>query len=224
MNPQKEKHYVNALTAITEQPESERRLGVGIAWAYFDDPKRLAFTFSRYKFAAKMLEGSSHILEVGCGDGFASRILRQTAKEVTGVDVDNDFIDDANSRLSEKWDITFKLHDLVTQGPVMGEFDSAVCLDVLEHIALQNHSVFLDNLVKSISNKGAVIIGCPSLESQEWASPQSKLGHISCMTQSKFRKTLLNHFKHAFMFSMNDEVIHTGYSKMSHYNLAVCTL
>jgi hypothetical protein len=29
-------------------------------------------------------------------------------------------------------------------------------------------------------------------------------------------------FKNVFMFSMNDEVVHTGYSKMSHYNFALC--
>ena len=224
MQPQKEKHYINSIEAINSQSPSEKMMGVSIAWAYFDDPKRLAFTFSRYKFAAKMLEGRNHILEIGCGDGFATRLLRQAAVDVTGVDVDKDFIDDAQKRFSQKWNINFRIHDLVNQGAVDGEFDAAVCLDVIEHIPFEKHELFLSNLVSSVSRNAEIIIGCPSLESQEWASPQSKLGHVACMTQSDFKTTLLNHFKHVFMFSMNDEVVHTGYSKMSHYNLAVCTL
>ncbi len=30
-------------------------------------------------------------------------------------------------------------------------------------------------------------------------------------------------FHAVFMFSMNDEVVHTGYYKMAHYILAVCS-
>lgn len=33
---------------------------------------------------------------------------------------------------------------------------------------------------------------------------------------------MLPHFHNVFMFSMNDEVVHTGYGKMSHYNIALC--
>ena len=30
------------------------------------------------------------------------------------------------------------------------------------------------------------------------------------------------HFENVFLFSMNDEMVHTGYSKMAHYLVAVC--
>ena len=224
MQPQKESHYINSLETINSQNPSEKLMGVSIAWAYYDDPKRLAFTFSRYKFAAKMLDGKKSILEIGCGDGFATRMLRQVSGNVTGIDVDNDFIEDAKKRISSKWNITFKVHDLVHQGAVEGEFEGVVCLDVLEHITFANHDLFLTNLVASMSSNGELIIGCPSLESQAWASPQSKLGHVACMSQNDLKAKLLRYFRHVFMFSMNDEVVHTGFSKMSHYNLAICTL
>jgi len=45
-------------------------LGLMINQAWHDDPRRLAFTFSRYKFVSKMLEGCESVLEVGCGNGF----------------------------------------------------------------------------------------------------------------------------------------------------------
>ena len=43
--------------------------------AWRDDPKRLGFTLARYKFVAKMLAGYEQVLEVGCGDGFASVVV-----------------------------------------------------------------------------------------------------------------------------------------------------
>ena len=52
------------------------------------DPKRLLFVLSRYKFAARMLEGSSNVIEIGCGDGFASRIVRQHVKNLLISDAD----------------------------------------------------------------------------------------------------------------------------------------
>ena len=69
---------------------------------------------------------------------------------------------------------------------------------------------------------GIVIIGMPSIESQAYASPQSKFGHVSCLTQTELRETLEQYFANVFIFSMNDELVHTGFAKMSHYNLALC--
>src|SRR5689334_8820330 len=56
------------------------QMGLMSSFAYHDDPKRLTFTLARYKFAAKMLSGSEHVLEVGCGDAFATRIVLQEVK------------------------------------------------------------------------------------------------------------------------------------------------
>ena len=69
---------------------------------------------------------------------------------------------------------------------------------------------------------GVLIVGMPSLQSQAYASPQSKEGHVNCKDQGEFGALMKRYFHNVFMFSMNDEVVHTGYSAMSHYNLALC--
>ena len=218
----REAHYASVIDEVRKGGVANLQMGVGIAWAFYDDPKRLAFTFARYKFAAKMLSGCRSVLEVGCGDGFATRILRQEINNVTAIDVDDTFITNAISLKSEKWPIEFFVHDMISDGPVPGSFEAAVCLDVIEHINIEDYPQFLENLVASVSTSGVVIIGAPSLESQEWASPQSKIGHVSCQSQSIMKSILEPYFTRVFMFSMNDEIIHTGFSKMSHYNLALC--
>jgi hypothetical protein len=81
----------------------------------------------------------------------------------------------------------------------------------------------MKNLIESLMPDGAAIIGIPSLESQRYASPQSKAGHINCKTGNSLKLFLEGHFYNVFVFSMNDETIHTGFYPMAHYLMALCT-
>jgi len=217
----REKQYLEKAELVEKR--GNERLGIMTSWAYWEDPKRLAFTFARYKFVAKMLSGCRHVLEVGSGDGFVSRVVAQEVGALTAVDFDQGFVDDANSRMSKSdpWRFTCQQHDML-EGPVAGKFDGAYSLDVLEHIAPDKENIFLKNMISPVTEHGVVIIGMPSLQSQEYASPQSKEGHVNCKDQREFKKLMQRYFHNVFAFSMNDEVVHTGYHAMSHYNLALC--
>jgi len=214
-----EKQYQEPIRQIKER--GCERLGLMTSWAYLDDPKRLAFTFSRYKFVAKMLSGRQHVLEVGCGDGFATRIVVQEVKAVTAVDFDQTFVDDVNARMSDRWAFSCIQHDILER-PVPGRFDGAYSLDVLEHILVKQEHRFISNMIAPIEEQGVVIVGMPSLESQTYASSQSKEGHVNCKSQHELKQVMQRYFYNVFMFSMNDEVVHTGFHAMSHYNIALC--
>ncbi len=219
INSAGEVQYQEAIKRI--QSEGYETLGLMTSWAWQDDPKRLAFTLARYKFVAKMLANSNSVLEVGCSDAFASRIVRQEVKNLTAIDFDRSFIEDAKSRNNSKWSIDFKLHDML-QGPVSGTFDGLYSLDVLEHIKKDDELTFIKNAMTPLTKHGVAVIGMPSLNSQPYASAQSKLGHINCKQQSEFKDLMLKFFHNVFMFSMNDEVVHTGYHAMAHYHIALC--
>lgn len=198
------------------------QLGVEKNANWFSDPKRLVFVLSRYKFVAKMLAGKNRVLEIGCGDAFPVRIVLQEVGAVHAVDIDPLFIQDANERMEPKWPFTCAVHDIIT-GPLTEQFDAAYSLDVLEHIAPEHEHEFLKNTVKSLTPKGVLIVGMPSLESQSYASPLSKIGHINCKSGPNFKALMGEYFDNVFMFSMNDEVVHTGYQPMAQYLFALCT-
>lgn len=40
---------------------------------------------------------------------------------------------------------------------------------------------------------------------------------MNCKTMPELKQTMDTHFHNVFMFSMNDEVVHTGYYHMAHY-------
>ena len=95
----------------------------------------------------------------------------------------------------------------------------AKMFDVLEYIEKKHEKFFLKNICSSLKKNGSLIIGMPTLESQTYASKWSKEGHINCKTKNELKKFLSLYFNNIYMFSMNDEVVHTGYNAMSHYIL-----
>lgn len=192
------------------------RLGLMVNESWNQDPKRTLFTLSRYKFVARMLSGRKRVLEVGCADAFGTRIVQQAVGAVTAVDFDPIFIADVKERMNPHWPIEAFVHDMM-RGPVPGSFDAAYALDVLEHIPEHDEHQFIANVVRSLTTDGVAIFGMPSLESQIHASPQSKAGHVNCKSGEGLKRTLEHHFHSVFVFSMNDEVVHTGFYPMAHY-------
>lgn len=170
------------------------------------DPKRICFTAARYKFVAKLLEGMENVLEVGCGDGFFSRIVRQHVGNLQAVDVNPDYIASAycNTPKSSKWRIWFDEHDIL-KGPLPG-FDAVYCLDLFEHIV--DEARLLAHLAACAP---VCVIGSPSLESQNYASVVSRSEHVNCKTKEALRAAIKRHFRQVFMFGMNDETLHTGH-------------
>jgi 2-polyprenyl-3-methyl-5-hydroxy-6-metoxy-1,4-benzoquinol methylase len=197
-------------------------LGLMLNQAWHDDPKRLLFVLSRYKFVSKILSGVRNTLEVGCGDAFATRLVQQTVPNVTVLDFDKIFIEDIKQRQSEDWPLTFLHHDIL-EGPPVGRYKSVYSLDVLEHITPEKENIFLTNICSVLESAGILIIGMPSLESQPYASPASKTGHVNCKSAPELRQKLEEFFDNVMIFSMNDEVVHTGFYPMANYLFAVCT-
>ena len=197
-------------------------LGLMTNQVWHDDPRRLTFLLARYKFVAKMLSGRHDVGEVGCGDAFGTRVVMQEVPDVTVYDFDPVFIDDVRARYDERWPLKAEIHDIVT-APLPRKHEGLFCLDVIEHIAPGDEHAFLANLRGSLAPEGVLIIGTPSAESQIYASPPSQAGHINCKSGQELKALLENYFTRVFVFSMNDEVVHTGFYPMAHYLFAICT-
>ena len=212
---------VNQVVLKVRDEAGIAKLGLMTNQVWHDDPKRLVFSLARYKFVAKMLAGRKKVLEVGCGDGFASRIVQQEVKELTVSDFDPVFVADARSRGNGRWPANAIVVDILS-APPPGRYDAVYTLDVLEHIPAAREDVFIKNITLSLEEHGVLIVGMPSLESQAHASPPSREGHINCKRGAELKAVMERHFHTVFMFSMNDEVVHTGFFPMAHYLIAVC--
>jgi hypothetical protein len=205
-----------------EQEAGISSLGLMTNQVWHEDPRRLAFILARYKFVAKMLSGHHAVAEVGCGDAFGTRIVQQEVDAVTPYDFDPVFIRDIRRRQSPRWPLPAQVHDILER-PLPHQYRGVYTLDVIEHIPTEKEDTFICNLGASLADHGVLIIGSPSLESQAYASPQSKVGHVNCKSGRALKLLLERHFHTVFLFSMNDEVVHTGFYPMAHYLFAVCS-
>jgi 2-polyprenyl-3-methyl-5-hydroxy-6-metoxy-1,4-benzoquinol methylase len=165
-----------------------------------------------------MLGGRDKVMEVGCGDAVGTPVVLQTVKKVHGVDFEPLVLNDAVSRYKREGvtNATFSVHDMLKE-PVNDKFDAAFSLDVIEHIPLEDEATFIDNIVASLKEQGVLIVGTPNITANAYASEGSKAGHINLKTGETLRDALARRFHNVFSFSMNDEVVHTGYSPMAHY-------
>lgn len=220
MTDQQTKEPQYSLLYDVKEKHGIAKLGLMVNESWNQDPKRTLFTLARYKFVARMLSGRKNVLEIGCADAFGTRIVQQSVGRVTAVDFDPLFIADVQERMNPNWPLETFVHNMLEK-PVPGSFDAAYALDVLEHIEEKDEDLFLRNAIASLTPEGVAIFGMPSLESQTYASPQSKAGHVNCKSGEALKKTLERYFNTVFVFSMNDEVVHTGFYPMAHYILGV---
>ena len=197
------------------------KLGLMSNKRWIEDPRGLLFSLSRYKFVSKMLEGKKNVLEVGCGDGWFSRVVKQTVKNLTLSDSDKIFIQDAKKRKKGRWKFSYMIHNM-TKNSTRLKYDGIYLLDVLEHISKKNEAIFIKNICKSLRKDSVLIVGIPTIESQKYASKHVKKTHINCKSKKELGLYMSKFFKNVFMFSMNDEILHTGFDKMSNYIFALC--
>lgn len=197
------------------------RLGTATAQDYVHDPKHITFVASRYKFAAKMLAGLDRVLEIGCGDAFGAPLIAQHVSQLICADINEEVLAENAARLAPFKNITFEYFDL-GERPYPAPVDGVCLLDVLEHIEPSEEAGFLANLAGSLRPHGVAVLGTPNITAQQYASPNSQIGHINLKGGEQLRTLCRRFFHNVFLFGMNDEVVHTGYLPMAHYLIALC--
>ncbi|MBI5741880.1 MAG: class I SAM-dependent methyltransferase [Nitrospirae bacterium] len=221
------------IAARTKEPQNQEqidtyaedgpvRLGPWSSHIWRSDPRHLGFMLARYKFCAKMLAGKSTVVEIGCGDAFGTTVVLQTVGSVLGIDFEPLVLEDAKARLSAEGvrRCSFAVHD-ITQSPLSGIYDAAYSLDVIEHVPAEAEDRLMTNICSSLTPHAVCIIGTPNKEAQRYATPASAAGHINLKNADELLDLLSGYFHNVFIFSMNDEIVHTGFYPMAHYLLGM---
>ena len=129
-------------------------LGKMGSFTWNNDPKRLVFSLARYKHIGALLEGEDRVLEIGCGDSFGSRIVKQYVSHLTVTDIDKLMINEALKQSREPFKYDCIVHNFI-DGPLIGKnkFSAAYLLDVLEHIKRDDQFKFFDHIKQSLENR-----------------------------------------------------------------------
>jgi len=210
---------------VQEDPELDRNILLGPinSHSLWRDPKHLGFTLSRYKFAAKLLQDKEKIVDIGCGEGIGCLMLKaETKAQITGVDFDSEQIAYAKENIKPLSGIEFVCQDLVNERININQVDGLVSIDVLEHIHHDEEEKFFANTLSCLTDNAIAIFGTPTVYSKKHMGKRSMIGHINMFDEERLRNTLHKYFRYVFVFSMNDEMIHTGFPKMAHYFMVLC--
>ena len=192
-------------------------LGAPSSFSLVRDPKHLSFVLSRYKFVAKMLDGCGAVMEVGSGDGIGLPLVAQTVKHVHCVDWDERHIESIKRRLTPHVKtISLHLHDF-NEDEIDLSVQAMYWVDVIEHLDPENETVFMNRIVQTLANNGMMITGTPNISAAHLQSEESKVQHINLKSFQSLKELMGQYFENIFMFGMNDEMLHTGYSPMCHY-------
>lgn len=195
----------------------EIALGAPSSYSLLHDPKHLAFVLSRYKFCAKMLAGKKSVMEIGSGDGIGLPIVAKEVKELHCVDWDERHQESIDRRLRPHFKNIELYHHDMNKKPLDVRVDAVYMIDVIEHIDPRKERAFMKNILHSLDENGVMITGTPNITASQYASDVSNAQHINLKSMESLKKLMEKYFNNVFMFGMNDEVLHTGYSPMCHY-------
>ena len=213
----KEKEIWDDTKELLQAPHFE--LGDHWSFNFRNDPKRLAFVLSRYKFAAKMAcHKAKSVLELGCSEGIGAPILVENAETYLGVDLDELAIHTAQRNFKEP-KFSFQLDDFMQKK--YGAFDAVVSLDVIEHIHLPFEEQYFQTICQNMHDRAICVVGTPNITSVPYASKASQLGHVNMYSQERLADIMKKYFHVVFPFGMNDELVHTGFAQMAHYLICI---
>jgi hypothetical protein len=104
-----------------------QRFGLMTNQVWYDDPRRLTFLLSRYKFAPKMLSGKSRVAELGRGDGIGAQLVRQVFPVIDLYDFDPIFVAEANANQVSRWNMQAFGADILKGAATSGRSGTSLC-------------------------------------------------------------------------------------------------
>ncbi len=110
----------------------------------------------RYRFACEKLPKGSRVLDIACGTGYGTMMLRRSGMDVVGADVDGEQVASNRRRWSYEDFITADARDLPFPS---GLFDAIVSFETIEHVP--NAAPYMSEICRVLKKKGAFICSTP---------------------------------------------------------------
>lgn len=207
--------YKKAITDLYSKYSDGITLPPEYAFFIQENTMQLLIRLARYKFIARLLKKTDHVLEIGSGSGMGSIFLAQHCAHVTGLEVKTTEVEEARS-MNIRDNVEFMVTDFFKLEESK-KYDVIVALDVIEHLSVEDGNNLISSMTRHVNNAGMIVIGTPSIYSYEYQGDLSRASHVKCYDQQELLSLVDNYFGRTVAFSMNDELVHTGFPKLAWY-------
>ena len=153
--------------------------------------------YHRYAFAKRLIAGKT-ILDAACGEGYGSNILAETAKQVTGLDIDSESIEHASLRY-KKNNLRFVQGSCADLPFEDGSFDMVISFETLEHLEQQQE--MLVEFSRVLKKDGILIISTPDKKHYSDATGFKNEFHVKELYKEEFKQLLNSHWQHQTWYS-----------------------
>ncbi|MGY6632026.1 MAG: class I SAM-dependent methyltransferase [Wenzhouxiangella sp.] len=144
----------------------------------------------RYAWASGLVEGKT-VVDAACGEGYGSALLKRTAADVIGVDIDPDAVAHARQRYARDG-LRFECANC-TQLPLAD--DSADCIvsfETLEHLAEQDE--LLAEFRRVLRPDGFLLLSSPDKETYSDATGYDNPFHVRELYRDELEALIQRHF------------------------------
>ena len=194
--------------------------------------------FGRYLFAARLARGK-RVVDLGCGSGYGSAELAQTAASVTALDIDPAAIAYAQEHFQRE-NLSYLTASCESVPLPEASADLVIAFELIEHLASPQQ--LLAEAKRLLAPGGQLIVSTPNRDYYATSRTEPNPYHLNEMDRAGFQAALEQAFPHVTLFTQNHvsallfqplaapaatslRLDSTGQaSENAHFYLAVCAL
>src|SRR5256712_11493131 len=146
----------------------------------------------RYAFATQFVR-NKRVLDLASGEGYGSHLLAKTAKQVVGIDIDEQTVRHAKNKYIRP-NLDFKAGSILDV-PIEGNgvFDVIVCFEALEHV--DDHHKLLSEAKRLLTPNGLFLVSTPNKMLYTDEPQFNNPFHIHELYFDEFKALLENYFR-----------------------------
>ena len=148
----------------------------------------------RYQLAAKLVSGKK-VLDIASGSGYGANLLQIAGGEVTGVDIDEASIQNAQKLFPQ---VKFLVGSAEKLDQADQEFDLITSFETIEH--LEYPEKYLAELARVLETNGLALISTPNREVFQAKNPY----HIKEYNRQEFSDLLKGYFKEVIILEQRN--------------------
>lgn len=115
------------------------------------------------------LSSTSDVIELGCGIGVVTHLIRKTVTkgQIESVDISGESIEFAKDKIKDA-NVKFFEADVTEYLPQIKQADFVTLFDVIEHIPIELHEKLFLNVANMLKEESYLLVNIPSPQSVEW--------------------------------------------------------